>query len=218
MKKYIQIVLIPFYQLDGFEGLIHVSSSQIVAEVQHGILGGLITISQSKEISHGSSCNHLRDCSWARLWCSLLTFSQLKGEDCHISIKQVETYSFVHVINYIIPTTVQVFYIFRTMINSNNSCEVSELPRKCHKIWNVIEEIGRLQWTITACQWSLEIGAIPQKGNFLLLQSLLFYIYVHISSATIIIATVKFPDFWRFQISISPSLVSSQILVCCSGS
>lgn len=63
MKKYTQIVLIPFYQLDGLEGLIHVSSSQIVAEVQHGILGGLITVSQSNEISQGSSCNHLRDCS-----------------------------------------------------------------------------------------------------------------------------------------------------------
>lgn len=63
MKKYIQIVTVPFYQLDGFEGLIHVSSSQIVAEVQHGSLGGLITVSQSNEISHGSSCNHLRDCS-----------------------------------------------------------------------------------------------------------------------------------------------------------
>lgn len=36
---------VPFYQLDGFEGLIHVSSSQIEAEVQHGILSSLITVS-----------------------------------------------------------------------------------------------------------------------------------------------------------------------------
>lgn len=182
MKKYIQILLIPFYQLDGFEGLIHVSSSQIVAEVQHGIQGGLITVSQSNEISHGSPCNHLRDCSWARLWCFLLSFSQLKGEGCHTGIKQVETYSSVHVINYIIPITAQVFYICRTMINSDNSCEVSELPRKCYKTWNVIEEISILQWTITICQWSLEVGIIPQKGSLLLLQSLLLlytYIYIH---------------------------------------
>jgi len=37
--------VVPLYQLDGFERLIHVPSSQIEAEVQHGIPGSLITVS-----------------------------------------------------------------------------------------------------------------------------------------------------------------------------
>lgn len=36
---------IPFYQLDRFERLIHVSGGEVEAEVQHGISGGLVTVS-----------------------------------------------------------------------------------------------------------------------------------------------------------------------------
>lgn len=73
-----QMHLVPFYQLDGFEGLIHVSSSQVEAEVQHSITSSLITVSQTNEISHGFSCYHLRDLYGARLFLSFLNFSQLK--------------------------------------------------------------------------------------------------------------------------------------------
>lgn len=52
-------VLLPLDELDGLEGLVHVSDGQVEAKVEHGIAGGLFTVLQALKVPEGSSGHHV---------------------------------------------------------------------------------------------------------------------------------------------------------------
>ena len=51
--------VIPLDELDGFEGLIHVTDGQVEAEAEHGVAGGLLTALQTHKVPECSSGHHV---------------------------------------------------------------------------------------------------------------------------------------------------------------